>query len=1477
MNELRLLFAKAADGAYTVRLDNNWGGGAGEPLPFEIFLTEDDHEDLRWYLEDFMDLPDGGSAVRARRVEQSIEDWGKRLFAAVFDQADNRELFNHLLELDPPRVLTIATRDPNPLRLPWEIMANKRGPLTRLGITIRRQLEIAGKPIQYKAGLPLRILLVISRPDDTGFIDPRMTTPSMLDALAPLGSDVDVDICRPPTLPRLEEMLSAAQSRGKPYHIFHFDGHGTFLPEIELGALCFEKAGNDGVAKIETDLVRADRLGNLLAAYDIPLALLEACRSGQAAKVYVFRSVAPRLIEAGVGSVVSMSHSVHVEAARILMARFYRELVECQTIGQALEAGRGALLVQPHRWIERGPGGKTVALTDWFLPHLYQRGEDLRLVPERPPRPAVPVPSETTYQYDAFLSYSHADERRVKELFKLLTEDQGLTVFLDESQIGAGPLHEQCAQGIDQSRFLLLACSEKSLASDWVMAEHDIARARDPRGRHIIPLMLEQVSLPSSLQALNWQDLTNPAQDKESVANVAHMIRATGSVRADEDKQPSQGKPLSGNEPGAFPPAPIHRFHGRARELHRLERQFRTHRAILLHAMGGMGKTSLAREAAFWWTRTGLFPDGACFISFEQFAGADRVVQVLGTYLEGAAFESLPVEQQYERARELFNERDVLVVWDNFERVLPAFQSGDGARLYSDAEHNRILSLFRTWTSEPGGKGRLLVTCRPEEAGLAGALRHELHGLARPDSLHLLARVLQTNGVDLDDPRLGRDKLDELLHMLDDHPLSIELVGPHLKKLTPEKVVEDFGRLLEEFKRGQGEERNESLLASLAFSTRRLSGEAQKILPWLGLFRGGVFEQILLSVTEIETDQWDQSRTELEATALVRIEDDFLLVDRPYLRFHPTLTYTAAPGTELLGDEARRRFIAVYHSLNAAIHKGLTGSDPGGAMEIMAREERNVRSAVTWALAQQAYTTASVLGGTFAIYLQMSGCLREHDAWVAWLAREVGKGGFTRGAAAREEDAAWSLFTQGRAQEAIEKLQALIEQLRSTSDFDPAFELAAAQGALGRIYHVGGHSSQAIPILEEAVRTWETLTNKAQAQGEDTETRRGNLAGALGDLANALRNSGQLDKALEVSKRGLAIHWGLNAHREVAVGLARGAHILTEQGRFQEADVHYEQALQAIRSARDKALEGLLLQHQGALAVDMGQYARAAELLARALNLFQEMNDQASVMLTCNLLGAAEQGCGRLAEARAWYERCRQIARDRQDNGSLADAAHSIGCVCHLEGEGARASGDEALARERLGDSVSFVSEALRIRRQQKDRPREAQSRSQLAEIHLVLGEFDQAERHAHQAREIREELRLKEVCRDYHTLGQIARARGNTAEVTEWQAKRDTVLAEWERRAQGPRGFDAPFARAIQGLAVACARAGFGGDEPVDLEPQAEVALAQIAKLPSPMPAVAGALRAVATGKIPTIGDDLPAELRELLTQLIAAIKEST
>jgi tetratricopeptide (TPR) repeat protein len=1490
MSELRVLFNKADNGDHTVRLDNDWGGSASEPVPLAQFLTDDDFEDLRWYLEDYMDLPDYGSIVRAQRIEGSLAKWGRKLYNILFKDGDNRELLNYLESQPPPRLLTVATRDPQMLHLPWELMADSRGPLCRQDITIRRQLETARKPAKYQTGLPLRILLVVSRPGDLGFIDPRLSTRSMLDALKPLGEDVRVDFCRPPTLPEFEEMLSAARSRNEPYHIVHFDGHGTFLPEIELGALCFEQPdGATGLAESRTDYVRADRLGDLLAAYEIPLVILEACRTGTIGKVSVFRSVAPRLIEAGVGSVISMGFAVHVEAARVLLERFYRELVTGVTVGQALEQGRGAMIANPHRWIEYGPGGRTIELADWHLPHLYQRGQDIQLVPANAARAAANRLAATAqkFEFDAFLSYSHADAERVKAIHSQLTE-RGLRVFLDEKEITHGPLHEQCRDGITKSRFLLLACSRHSLNSDWVLAEHDMARARDPRGRNIIPLVLDDVDLPLDLRALLWRSFANPGDDLQGIAAVASVMleqRSAVSPVTLAEKSRFRLATRDKDDVGAFPPAPVYGFQGRAHELYDLERQFRSHRAVLLHAMGGMGKTTLAGEAALWWTRTGLFPDGACFVSFEQFASAERVIQVLGTYLDGNDFNSLPADDQRRRAKQLFQEKSVLMVWDNFESILPQFSDPSHAEpveasAYGAEERERLYELFQEWTESSDGHGRLLITCRPEDAGLPGALRHELRGLARPDSLWLLSRVLETAGVDLNDTRLGRDRLNQLLDLLADHPLSIELVGPHLKTLTPEQIIADFGKLLDQFKRGAGEQRNESLLASLAFSTSRLSEQAQAALPWLGMFSGGVFEYNLLGVSGLDPQAWEAVRAELEATALIRVERDILFGDDEqtagYLRFHPTLAYACAGRSVPNPDEARKRFVAVYGLLVLVVREALDGSDSRRGMGVVAREEANYRRAVSWVVEDRDFATASALGGTLRDYLDRSGRLRERDAWVMWLTAKARKGGFSEALAELEREEAWTFFTQGHGEEAIHRLERLIRCLRETAEFDSTFQLAKAKTVLGRVLRHCGMNNRAIEVLEEAVAQWELLVRGTAP--EQAESEYGNLSASLGDLANTLRNVGHLNEALAASERGLDIDRTLGHQREVAVGLAQCAAILMEQGRYAEADARYEEVVEATRRAGDKHLEGSVLQHRGVLAFRQNNYGQACRLLRQSLKLSQEMDDGEGVMRTCSLLGIVERDQGRLAEASAWNERSREIAESIGNLVGLSAAAQNSAIVCQYEGEKAHQQGREQEAVQHFEEAKRFQHESLGLFQQVGNKPHQAVALSRLAQVHLLLGELPEAERYAHQSREIHESLGLKEVYGDYDTLADIARARGDEAQAGEWERKRDAVLEEMERRARGPDGGGVPaqLVEFVQVLARECAQAGFGADAPVELSPEVESAISRLSELPVPFSALAAFLHAVAERHLPPVPSDLPPEISKFLTQLTAAAREA-
>jgi len=131
----------------------------------------------------------------------------------------------------------------------------------------------------------------------------------------------------------------------------------------------------------------------------------------------------------------------------------------------------------------------------------------------------------------------------------------------------------------------------------------------------------------------------------------------------------------------------------------------------------------------------------------------------------------------------------------------------------------------------------------------------------------------------------------------------------------------------------------------------------------------------------------------------------------------------------------------------------------------------------------------------------------------------------------------------------------------------------------------------------------------------------------------------------------------------------------------------------------------------------------------------------------------------------------------------------------------------------------------------------------------------------------------LKDAHKDYKTLADIARARGDADGAAEWQRKRDELVAELERRAGGGGGLPAEAVRAVLSLAVACARAGVDGSE---LPPQAEAVLAQLAEAPAPLASLVPFLRGLAAGEAVRVPEGLPAELAEGLGLLLTAVGEA-
>lgn len=287
--------------------------------------------------------------------------------------------------------------------------------------------------------------------------------------------------------------------------------------------------------------------------------------------------------------------------------------------------------------------------------------------------------------------------------------------------------------------------------------------------------------------------------------------------------------------------------------------------------MGGMGKTALAREAAAWWLQTRRF-DAAVFVSLEQRPPAERVVQIIGEALNGERFSSKSAEVQWRWVVQAVRTGRVLLVWDNAESVLPQFQTGLESDLlrYSADDLARLRRLYADLTTH-APQSRLLITCRPAALEWPGLKLRPLKGLARADSQYVLRALLDRHAEECP-PQHKRAELDALLDLLDDHPLSIELVGPHLLRRTHAQICQEFGALLDEFVSSEpDEERNRSLRASLAFSLRHLSDRARALLPWLAWFSGGVLETQVRVFTNLTPEALHPLRAELVSTALIRL------------------------------------------------------------------------------------------------------------------------------------------------------------------------------------------------------------------------------------------------------------------------------------------------------------------------------------------------------------------------------------------------------------------------------------------------------------------------------------------------------------------------------------------------------------------------------------------------------------------------------
>lgn len=331
-------------------------------------------EEVRWYLERFLDYPFRPETVHADQVLEALKDWGTQAFNALFDRGNARSWLHSADHFE------ITSDDAGVLSWPWEALFD---PLSGVYLAHERHIErrvnsIADPPPTDLPKDRVNILLVVPRALE-GDVCYRSIARSLVELIRDRGLPAHVDILRPPTFKKLRAHL---KSRPNFYHVLHFDGRLSFdgraigkpLPQPNGGAQgCLALEGAAG----KPDLKSAADFSALLRDHSVPAVVLNGRRSGlqdpQADNVLA--SVATSLLQGGVRSVVAIPDSLSVSGARVFLAAFYERLFEAGSVAEAVRAGRRRMLQSKKRVCVRGQ----FPLEDWFVPALYQPQPPLEL------------------------------------------------------------------------------------------------------------------------------------------------------------------------------------------------------------------------------------------------------------------------------------------------------------------------------------------------------------------------------------------------------------------------------------------------------------------------------------------------------------------------------------------------------------------------------------------------------------------------------------------------------------------------------------------------------------------------------------------------------------------------------------------------------------------------------------------------------------------------------------------------------------------------------------------------------------------------------------------------------------------------------------------------------------------------------------------------------------------------------------------
>jgi tetratricopeptide (TPR) repeat protein len=705
-------------------------------------------------------------------------------------------------------------------------------------------------------------------------------------------------------------------------------------------------------------------------------------------------------------------------------------------------------------------------------------------------------------------------------------------------------------------------------------------------------------------------------------------------------------------------------FYGRRKEYRALRDGliYKQQRAVLIHGIGGIGKTTLATQAA-----TRLKKHFRGVYGFNCAGGVlapETIVLELHRYLERQNIQALqPLLHQALPPGELagylaqvLSQWPLLLLFDNFETHLT--QTAGGPHTIADPSLREFLTTLIQATATGSRFVFTSLHLFEVEARRVGPVQAiPLHDLSRPEALGLMQHLPNLA------PAAYEDKL-QAFQTFGGHPYALVTLDRHCGLKPLAQVFQDAAYLKTELRE----------FLALELSYKSLSAEAKTLLNRLAAFRQPVSpeaavwmlgEPVRLSrdfLKKLDRDQMPPEMQALDEAELLELFQKHLPEERRAVNLDPFIAELVGWGLLTpLEEGGQRRHLAVH----CLVRDFCQEKQARETWRHHLREAAAYYTNQTKLLSQDAKTPEAVGLELEALELLLEAGDFEKAASllieVNLLLNRWGLGRLCESLTRRllpqvniEQQGILLLhlgilyYIRSDYEAALKNYEKSLKIVKELGDRDG---MAACLHQIGGIQQERGEYAVALKNYEKSLKIMEERGNRsgvAKSLGQI-----GIIQLIRGDYAAAL---GNFEKTLKIAEE-------LGDWDDVAASLHHIGIIIEMRGDYEAALINYEKSLKIKEELGDRGGMARSLIHIGIIQQVRGDHAAALENCEKALKIFEERGDRGDMAKSLHQIGIIQQERGEDVVALENFEKTLKIFEELGDRGGMARSLQNIGII----------------------------------------------------------------------------------------------------------------------------------------------------------------------------------------------------------------------